>query len=135
MPLKVELVSPEAILYEGEADMVICRTAGGGDLAFMAGHVPFIGTLAGGPLAIIESSGERREIAVHRGFVEMAHNKVSILSDVAEFAGDIDVDRAKAAMDRAEEALRSNAEDPEALGDRERANTRLLVAGGTNASH
>ena len=38
MPLQVELVSPERLLYSGEADQVIARTVGGGDIAFLAGH-------------------------------------------------------------------------------------------------
>ena len=41
MTLQVELVSPEGILFEGEADMVIARTVGGGDIAFLTGHVPY----------------------------------------------------------------------------------------------
>jgi F-type H+-transporting ATPase subunit epsilon len=40
--MQVELVSPERILYSGEADMVIARTIGGGELAFLTGHAPFV---------------------------------------------------------------------------------------------
>ena len=45
MALQVELVSPERILYSGEADMVVCRTEGGGEIAFHTGHAPFLGAL------------------------------------------------------------------------------------------
>ena len=45
MALQVELVSPERILYSGEADMVVCRTIDGGELAFLTGHAPFLGAL------------------------------------------------------------------------------------------
>ena len=48
MTLQVELVSPERILYSGEADMVIARTTEG-DIAFLPGHAPFIGSLGIGP--------------------------------------------------------------------------------------
>ena len=44
-PLIVEVVSPEAVLYSGEADMVITRTLGGGEVAFQAGHAAFLGAL------------------------------------------------------------------------------------------
>ena len=43
--MQVELVSPERILYSGEADTVIARTIGGGELAFLTGHAPFVGAL------------------------------------------------------------------------------------------
>ena len=45
MALEVQLVSPERILYTGEATMVVCRTVGGGDIAFLTGHTSFIGAL------------------------------------------------------------------------------------------
>ena len=45
MTLHVDLVSPERILYSGEADLVIARTVGGGDIAFLGGHAPFVGAL------------------------------------------------------------------------------------------
>ena len=46
MPLAVELVSPERTLFSGEATMVRARTVGGGDIAFLPGHAPFVGALA-----------------------------------------------------------------------------------------
>ena len=51
MTLQVELVSPERILWTGEADMVIARTVGGGDIAFLSGHAPFVGALDIGKVA------------------------------------------------------------------------------------
>ena len=52
MPMQVDLVSPERILYEGEADMVLARTVGGGDIAFLPGHSPFVGALDIAPVTI-----------------------------------------------------------------------------------
>jgi F-type H+-transporting ATPase subunit epsilon len=46
MPMHVELVSPERVLLSTEATMVMARTIGGGDIAFLPGHAPFIGALA-----------------------------------------------------------------------------------------
>ena len=131
MALQVELVSPEGILFEGTSSMVVVRTVGGGDIAFMPGHVPFIGTLDVYPAKIYDEDGGVTVIAVHRGFVELANDHVSILSDVAELAADIDVPRAEAAQADAQERLRLDADDEAAKADLERAEVRLLVAGGT----
>jgi F-type H+-transporting ATPase subunit epsilon len=128
MPLQVELVSPEGVLFEGEASMVVARTVGGGDIAFLAGHVPFIGALAVHPVKVIAEDGSARVLAVHRGFVEVSDDHVAILSDSAEWPGDIDVPRAEAARARAQERLRSNPDDEEAKVDLTRAEVRLEVA-------
>lgn len=130
MTLQVELVSPEGILYEGEAQMVICRTVEGGDIAFLTGHVPFVGSLAVGLVKIVGTGDATTMLAVHRGFVSVANDRVTILSDVAELAADIDVARAEAAKARAEEALRSSSEDDDARAALRRADVRLLAARG-----
>ena len=54
--MHVELVSPEGILFEGEATMVVARTLSG-DIAFLQGHVPFIGSLAMHPVKIVMAAG------------------------------------------------------------------------------
>ena len=59
MTFQVELVSPEAITYSGEAEMVIARTLEGGDIAFQPGHVPFIGVLAVWSVEVIRPDGDR----------------------------------------------------------------------------
>ena len=128
MPLQVDLVSPERILYSGEADIVIARTVGGGDIAFLAGHAPFLGALDIGVVRIQPAGGSEEKAAVHGGFVEVSNNKVTILSDVAELASQIDVARAQAAADRAETAMR-NEHDAEAEAALRRARVRLEVAG------
>jgi len=110
MTLQVELVSPERILWSGEADMVVARTTDG-DIAFLTNHAPFIGALGIGAVTIEEPGGSQTKVAVHGGFVEVSHNKVTILSDVAELAGDIDAARAQAAKDRAEAAYRAEPND------------------------
>ena len=133
MPMQVELVSPEGILYEGEAQMVVARTVGGGDIAFMAGHVPFIASLAVHPVKIVHEGGGATLIAVHRGFVEVSNDRVSILSDTAELARDIDVPRAEAAKSQAEERLRAAPDDAVAAAALERALVRLATARGSLA--
>ena len=128
--LDVELVSPEEVTYSGSAEMVIVRTVEEGDIAFQAGHVPFLGVLAPWSVDVLRAGGERDTFAVHRGFVEVSHNKVTILSDVSEAAGEIDAPRAEAARQRADEALAADAEDAVAAAALERAELRLRVATG-----
>ena len=53
MTLHVQLVSPEQVLYEGDADMVIARVLQEGDIAFLTGHAPFLGALATHPIQLI----------------------------------------------------------------------------------
>ena len=129
MTFQVELVSPESISYSGEAEMVIARTVEGGDIAFQPGHVPFIGVLSVWSVEVIRPDGERDVFAVHRGFVQVAGTKVSILSDVSEVADEIDIERAKEARLSAQEAIQSNSEDQEAIASLERSEVRLRVGG------
>ncbi len=127
MALKVELVSPERILFEGEASLVIVRTTSG-EIGFQAGHVPFAAILADGEARINLVDGTTQSIAVHRGFVELANDHLTILSDVAELAQDIDVPRASEAKKAAEQKLSSDADDAEAKEELRRAEVRLQVA-------
>ena len=133
MTLHVEVVSPERILWQGNADMVTARTLEGGDISFLTGHTPFVGALAIGAVTIRPpEGGDDVKLAVHGGFVEVSHDRVSILSDVAELAEHIDVSRAEEALRRAESELVGDGSD-EAEAARRRADVRLTV-GGTLAS-
>jgi F-type H+-transporting ATPase subunit epsilon len=132
MSLVVELVSPERVAYTGDAKMVICRTTTG-DIAFLPGHVPFIGVLATHFVRILLEEGGEQVIAVHQGFVEVSPpedgvTRVTILSDICELAETIDVPRAQEAKSRAEAALAADAEDVEAAAALARAEVRLSVA-------
>ena len=127
--MEVQLVSPEQVLFTGEADMVIARTSTGGEIAFLNNHAPFLGALADWHVRVVLSDGRHERFAVHGGFVEVSNNKVIILTDVAELAGAIEVERAQAARDRAEEALRTNPDDADAVAALRRAEVRLDVAG------
>jgi F-type H+-transporting ATPase subunit epsilon len=128
--LEVQVVSPERILYTGTATMVVARTVGGGDIAFLTGHAPFIGALAIHQVKVVPEAGDEQLIAVHGGFVEVSNSRVTVLSDVAELPEQIDVHRAERAKQRAEEALRADGDDAEAKAALERAEVRLLVAAG-----
>jgi F-type H+-transporting ATPase subunit epsilon len=126
--MTVEVVSPEQVLYSGEATMVITRTLGGGEIAFQPGHSAFLGALVENHTRVYLTDGSIEDIAVHGGFVEVSSNKVSILSDNAELGSNIDVERARRAKDRAEEQLRHE-HDAEAVSALSRAHARLHAAG------
>jgi F-type H+-transporting ATPase subunit epsilon len=128
MPLAVELVSPERTLFSGEATMVRARTVGGGDIAFLPGHAPFIGALATWTVEISLVDGSRELVAVHGGFIEVSGDHVKILSDLAEMASSIDADRARRAQEKAEAAV-AKGEDIEAEAALARANARLAATG------
>jgi F-type H+-transporting ATPase subunit epsilon len=124
--LRVELVSPEEILFSGDADMVICRTTDG-EIAFLTGHAPFVGALGIGPVTIRRGDAEDEYAAVHGGFVEVSHDQVTILSDVAEMAHQIDLLRARAAKTALEERARAET-DAEIEAALRRAHVRVELA-------
>ena len=126
--MQVELVSPEKVLFSGKATMVITRTLGGGDIAFMPGHAPFLAAVTECHTKIHLAEGGVLDVAVHGGFVEVSNNKVSILSDVAELAEQIDVERARRAKTAAEAAL-AHEHDAEAEAGLRRAHARLNATG------
>jgi F-type H+-transporting ATPase subunit epsilon len=126
--MDVQLVSPEQILYQGVAKMVVVRTLGGGDIAFEDNHAPFLGALADWPARVKFEDGSQAWFAVHGGFVEVSHNQVIILSDIAEPAADIDLTRATDAKSRAEDALRGDPDDQDAQAALIRADVRIEVA-------
>ncbi len=128
MAFEVQLVSPERVLYTGQATQVLCRTVGGGDIAFLTDHAPLIGALDVWGVKITTVENEEKWFAVHGGFVEVSGDSVILLSDVAEAAEHIDPDRAQRARERAESDLRSDPDDDESKAAFQRAEVRLEVA-------
>ncbi len=126
-PMQVELVSPEKMLFSGEASIVVARTSDG-DAAFLPGHAPFIGQLGIGPVLIRTPDGKDIKAAVHGGFVEVRNNRVTILSDVAELASDIDANRAAAAKAKLE-SKQHELSEAEASAALRRAHVRMELAG------
>lgn len=132
--LRVDVVSPERVLFTGEAKQVITRTIEGGEVAFLPGHAAFLGALTENHTRIYLADGSIQNLAVHLGFVEVGADHVTILSDAAELEEDIDVARARAAKDRAEEQLRKE-HSTEVESDLRRAHARLSATGGLGAAH
>ena len=123
--LQVELVAVERKIWSGEAKMVIARTTEG-ELGVLPGHAPLLGELApGGVVTIRTESGDDLVVAAHGGFLSVTENGVSILAETAEISSEIDVERAREALRRAED----EGDDPEAVAAARRAQSRLRAAG------
>ncbi|MEO5724895.1 MAG: ATP synthase F1 subunit epsilon, partial [Ilumatobacteraceae bacterium] len=123
----------EKSLFSGEATQVITRILGSGEIAFLPGHAPFLGALIENHTRITLEDGSVLDVAVHGGFVQVSGNTVSILSDVAELADDIDRARAAAAKERAE-AILAKEGDADAEAALARAHARLNATGGVNGT-
>jgi F-type H+-transporting ATPase subunit epsilon len=127
MPLQVQVVSPEEVLWSGDAERVITRTVGGGDIAFLPGHTSFMGALGSGVTEILQEGGDVVRVAIHGGFVEVSEDRVSLLSDTAEMASAIDVERARQAHERARHLLQDSDDEAVRMA-MVRAETRIRAA-------
>jgi F-type H+-transporting ATPase subunit epsilon len=124
--LHVELVAVERTIWSGEATMVIARTTEG-ELGVLPGHAPLLGQLAeGGVVTVRRDDGDDLVVAAHGGFLSITEHGVSILAETAEISTEIDVERAREALRRAEDA---GDDDPEAREAARRAQGRLRAAG------
>ncbi len=129
MAVNVEVITPQQIVYAGEVDMISVPGADG-MMGIMRGHAPLISTLDIGELILHEGS-EQSYIAISGGVVEVRPDKVTVLADIGESAEDIDIERAEAALARAQQSLEDN---PPAehraplLESLRRSNLRLKVA-------
>jgi F-type H+-transporting ATPase subunit epsilon len=109
-PFALTVMAPDHALFEGEVQGLIARGIEG-YLGVLAGHAPMVAELGPGVLTVVEVDGERRYYSVSAGFLEVRRGEVAVLADAAEAAGEIDVERARAAEERARGRLRSGARD------------------------
>lgn len=106
--LKLEIVTPYGLILSEDVDEVTC-TGSEGDFGVLPGHVPFFTTLKAGMLAY-KKGNATKYVFVSWGYAEVEAERVMILADSAEKSEDIDVERARAAMKRAEERLKKSEE-------------------------
>lgn len=126
--LKLDIVTPYGSVLSDEVDEV--SAAGSeGDFGVLPGHVPFITTLKVGILTF-RKGNQTSYVFVNSGYAEVSEDKVIIIADSAEMAEDIDVERAKEAMKRAEERLKKAEEIDfaRATASLERATIRIQIA-------
>ncbi|PYT00993.1 MAG: F0F1 ATP synthase subunit epsilon [Acidobacteria bacterium] len=130
--LKLEIVTPERKVLDESVDSVTIPTASG-EAGILPNHAPLISALKPGILSY-SNKGMTERLAVSGGFVEVSSNKVSVLTDTAETASEIDTDAARGEREAAEKSLAAHAMAAleETEGDRERleaANAKLQLAG------
>lgn len=104
----LEVVTPERVLYSGEADAVSMTTLSG-RIQILAHHITYASGLVPSTVKI-RLKDNVKYAAVGGGFVEVTKNKVVILADSAEWANEIDKNRAEEALRRAKERLQLKAE-------------------------
>ena len=121
--LQVEISSPERMPLQFEATEV---TVPGGEGVFtvLPGHTPVLSTLGMGVLITWDVNGESRFFAINGGFVEILDDRVVILATTAEGEEELDEERARAAMQRAEDRIRK----PDDTTDLKRAEAALSRA-------
>jgi len=129
--LQLVIVTPEKQLLRGRA-VEVQMPGEGGALGILPGHAPLMTELGIGELNYREEGGkESSHLSIVRGFAEVLPDRVTVLAETAERAEEIDVQRAKEALARAEKRLASN--DPDIDWDRanvalQRALIRIQVA-------
>ena len=129
MPLRLEIITPERSVYSDDVDMVIAPGSEG-YLGILPHHTPLLSALGHGELRV-KQGGVERSLAVFGGFIDVRPDRVTVLTDAAEQADEIDEQRAEAARERAREALAagtSGADEARARASLERSLVRLRVS-------
>lgn len=128
MSILVDIVTPERQLLSEEVDMVTIPGIDG-QMGILRGHVPLLSTLDIGEI-VLHTKGTTRHIAIGGGVVEVRPTKVTIMAESAEQADEIDLQRAEAARQRAQDSLAGAGprQDPNAVLALRRSNLRLKVA-------
>lgn len=126
--MQVHVVSATRELYRGDATAVFARSTEG-EIGILPGHQPVLTALEISSVRVQEAGGDEVIYAVHRGFLEYRDDRLTVLADVAERPDEIDVRRAEAARDRAQQHLEDPGYEGNARADLRRAETRLQLAG------
>ena len=104
--IKVQVVSAERELFQGEATMVVAP-ATLGEVGVLPGHAPMLSSLKPGVLKLVNEKNEEEFLYVAGGLLEVQPDKVTVLADVAERGEDLDEERAREAREAAEKELQS----------------------------
>jgi F-type H+-transporting ATPase subunit epsilon len=109
--IKLEVVTPEEYVVDEEVQIAVAPGSLG-EFGVLIGHTPFLTTLKTGVMHYTDAKGAEEFVFVSGGFAEALPDKLTVLAESAERRKDIDIDRAKAAMERAQERLaQSQSED------------------------
>ena len=130
--IKLEVVTPETIVVSEEAN-IVAAPGTLGEFGILSGHTPFMTTLKTGTIRYTDANGTEHYIFVSGGFAEALPDKVTILAESAERRRDIDLERAMAALERAQQRVATDRKKEEidfvrARGALERALHRVKLA-------
>lgn len=120
---RLNLYSPDKLIYGDDVQSTVAHGSDG-YLGILPRHAPLLTSLEIGALSVTDKDGKEQKFALIGGFLEVINNEVTILAETAEHIDDIDIKRAKAAKDRAQNRL--DERSPEV--DRERAEFALKKA-------
>jgi F-type H+-transporting ATPase subunit epsilon len=101
--MQVELVAADRLVWSGEAKSVLARTTEG-DVGVLPNHAPMLSLMVDGIVDVTTADGETWIAAVDAGFLSVAGNRISILAEHAEMSHEIDLEKARADLDRAHAA-------------------------------
>lgn len=122
---RLQIVTPDRIFFEGDADFIELRTTEG-EIGILKGHIPLTTIIAPGVLKITKG-GEVKEAALLSGFLEILQDKVVILAESCEWPEEIDLNRANEAKIRAERRLKGSDEGQVNVTRAEMALRRSLI--------
>ncbi len=128
MPMRLEIITAEREVYADDVDLVVAPGIEG-QLGILPRHAPLMTVLQPGEV-LVRKDGETSYLAVTGGFMEVMANRVTILAEACEYSEEINVERAQAAIERAQERLRSQTSTLEmerALASMRRARMRLNI--------
>ncbi|WP_100405706.1 F0F1 ATP synthase subunit epsilon [Bacillus solitudinis] len=107
--VRVNVVTPDGKVYDGDVEMVSVRTVEG-ELGILPRHIPLVAPLTVGAVRLKKGSVVEK-VAVSGGFVEVRPDQVTILAESAELPSGIDVERAQKAKERAEKRINTAKQD------------------------
>lgn len=110
---RLEIVTPDKRFFDEEVEMAIVRTSEG-DIGILKNHEPLVAPLAIGGIRI-KQNGEFKDAACSSGFMTIDEDKIMIITDSAEWASEIDLERAKEAAERAKRRLEHKQDDLDVL--------------------
>lgn len=102
--IRLEVVTPQKEVVSEDVQIVVAPGVVG-EFGVLVGHTPFLTALETGTIRYTDAQGQERSLFVSGGFAEALPDKVTVLAESAERRRDIDVERAKAAMERAQKRL------------------------------
>lgn len=112
----LEIVTPDRRFFSGEVETVVLKTIEG-EVGILKGHAQMVIAIAIGPMRI-KKDGEWLDAVLSEGFMEIKLDKTIILVDSAEWPNEIDINRAKAAKERAEEKIQREKDNLEMIRSR-----------------